>query len=142
MVDAVRLRALLSRLRSRRRELEAYATLDPEEYMAVPERIHASRYLLITAIEDALAAANHIIAAEGLRAPADYADAFRSLSEADVLDGELARRLEGMARFRNLLVHVYARVDDRRVHGFLRKDVEDLDRFIARVLEAFPELGE
>lgn len=142
MVDAVRLRALLSRLRSRRRDLETYATLDPEEYMAVPERIHASRYLLITAIEDALAAANHIIAAEGLRAPADYADAFRSLSEADVLDGELARRLEGMARFRNLLVHVYARVDDRRVHGFLRKDVEDLDRFIARVLEAFPELGE
>ena len=85
--------------------------------------------------------ANHVIASEGYRAPADYADAFRSLHQAGVLGADLAERLEGMARFRNLLVHQYDDVDDRRVHGIMRQDLEDLDRFAAAVLQAFPDLA-
>ena len=91
-------------------------------------------------IEDALSAANHVIASEGYRAPADYADAFRSLREAGVLDAELADRLEAMARIRNLLIHRYADVDDRRVHGYLHQDLDDLDAFMVAILDAFPEL--
>lgn len=142
MIDPARLRVVLSRLQSRKRELEPYAALDAEDYLASPERVYASRYLLITAVEDALEAANHIIASETYRAPADYTDAFRSLSEARVLSPELAGRLEGMARFRDLLVHVYARVDDRKVHEFLQQDLPDLDEFVEAVLNAFPELRE
>jgi uncharacterized protein YutE (UPF0331/DUF86 family) len=142
VVDPARLRVVLSRLQSRKRELEPYAALDTDGYLASPERVYASRYLLITAIEDALATANHIIASEAYRAPVDYADAFRSLSEAGVLSPELAQRLEAMARFRNLLVHVYAQVDDRKVHEFLAQDLPDLDQFVHAVLDAFPELRE
>lgn len=133
MVELARLRGLLSRLVSRADELEPYARLALEDYLADPEKVHASKYLLLTAIEDALATANHIIASEGMRAPSDYADAFRSLSESGLLPPELATRLEAMARFRNLLVHVYAVVDDRRVHAILREDVGDL-RELARVV--------
>jgi uncharacterized protein YutE (UPF0331/DUF86 family) len=141
VVDAARLRAVLSRLTARRGPLAAYAALDVAAYLADPQAVPASRYHLLTAIEDALAVANHVIAAEGYRAPTDYADAFRSLAEARVLAPDLAERLEQMAGFRNLLVHEYAKVDDRRVHAFLRRDMEDLDRFVGAVLAAFPELG-
>ena len=142
MVDAARLWALLSRIRGRVTELRRYGGLDPSQYLADPQQVHASKYLLITAIEDALAAANHTIASEGYRAPSDYTDAFRSLDEAGVLPSDLAERLEGMARFRNLLVHQYAEVDDLRVHEFLQGDLGDLDRFAGFLLEAFPGLGE
>ncbi|HEX9698765.1 MAG TPA: DUF86 domain-containing protein [Acidobacteriota bacterium] len=142
MVDAVRLRALLSRLRGHVADLQPYAAMETTAYLADPRAIHASKYLLVIAIEDALATANHVIASEGLRAPADYADAFRSLKDAGTIDAELSERLEGMARFRNLLVHVYAEVDDRRVHEFLGKDVGDLEKIAAALLNAFPELGE
>jgi len=54
---------------------------------------------------------------------------------------DLAERREGMARFRNLLVHQYDDVDDRRVHGIMRQDLEDLGRFAAAVLQAFPDLA-
>lgn len=141
MVDPARLRDLLTRIRSRRRDLQSYAALEADDYLSEPERVHASKYLLITAIEDALAAANHIIASEGFRTPSDYADAFRSLAEAGVLSPDHARRLEGMARFRNLLVHVYTRVDDRRVHEFLRQDLGDLDGLVEAILKGFPDLG-
>ena len=141
MVDAVRLRVILSRLRARGRDLAAFAELTAEQYLADPRGVYASKYLLLTGIEDALAVANHVIASEGYRAPADYADAFRSLHQAGVLGADLAERLEGMARFRNLLVHQYDDVDDRRVHGIMRQDLEDLDRFAAAVLQAFPDLA-
>ncbi len=142
MVDAPRLRALLERLQSRRSRLDRYARLSVDEYLAASEQVDASKYLLITAIEDALGAANHVIASEGYRTPTDYADGFRSLAEAGVVSSELADRLRAMARFRNLLVHLYAEVDDRRVHEFLRQDLIDLDRFAGALLDTFPELGE
>lgn len=142
MVDDARLRAILSRLRARRRELQRYAERDPRAYAADAEAVYASRYLLLTLIEDALSAANHVIASEGYRAPSDYADAFRSLREAGVLDVGLAARLEAMARFRNLLVHQYAEVDDLRVHEFLRQDLADLDAYVGAILDAFRDLGQ
>lgn len=37
--------------------------------------------------------------------------------------------LQNMARFRNLLVHGYARVDDRRVIGVLQTRLPDLEAF-------------
>jgi uncharacterized protein YutE (UPF0331/DUF86 family) len=46
-----------------------------------------------------------------------------------------------MSRFRNLLIHVYAEVDDRRVHGYLRGDLGDLEEFARAVLKSFPELA-
>ncbi len=101
----------------------------------------ASKYLLLTAIEDAISAANHVIASQGFRTPTDYADAFRSLAEADMLEPELAERLQAMARLRNLLVHGYADVDDRRVHQFLKNDVADLAGFAAALLAVLPEPG-
>ncbi|MER3456457.1 MAG: hypothetical protein C4303_01930 [candidate division GAL15 bacterium] len=38
-----------------------------------------------------------------------------------------------MARLRNLLVHAYGRVDDRRVHQAPREGLGDLDAFLAAV---------
>lgn len=140
MVDAPRLRALLSRLLQRREELREYARGATDDFLADRRAIDASKYVLITAIEDLLSIANHVIASEGLRAPADYADAFRSLQEARLLDADLADRLAAMARFRNLLVHVYAEVDDRRVHGYMRDELEDIERFVSAILAAFPDL--
>jgi uncharacterized protein YutE (UPF0331/DUF86 family) len=142
LVDAVRFRALLSRLTDRVAEVQQYAAMEEDVYLADRRAIHASKYLLVIVIEDALATANHVIAAEGLRAPADYADAFRSLRDAGIIAADLSDRLEAMARFRNLLVHLYAEVDDRRVHEFLRKDVADLEKLAAVLLKAFPDLGE
>ena len=92
MVDPTRLRSLLSRLTSACREIQAYADMSMEEYLADRRSVHASKYLLVTTIEDALAIANHVIASEGYRAPTDYADAFRSLAEAGVL-GAMWKRM-------------------------------------------------
>lgn len=141
MVDAGRVRSLLGRLRERRDRLRTYERLSLEEFMAGDEGRLASKYLLLTAIEDVISVANHVIASEGFRSPGDYAEAFSILIEHDIIDRELGVRLQRMARFRNLLVHVYADVDDERVHAYLTSRLDDLDRFAAGILKAFPEAG-
>lgn len=139
MVDPARLRRLLGRIADRRERLASYGTKERESYLGAEEAVAASKYLLITAIEDVLSVANHIVASEGWRSPADYADAFEVLREHGVVARGLAERLGSMARFRNLLVHVYAEVDDARVHRFLAEDLGDFDDYAAAVLEILGE---
>lgn len=139
MVDPARLRRLLGRIADRRERLAAYGRKQRESYLGDEEAVAASKYLLITAIEDVLSVANHIVASEGWRSPADYADAFEVLREHGVVPRSLTERLGSMARFRNLLVHVYAEVDDARVHRFLAEDLGDFDDYATAVLELLGE---
>jgi uncharacterized protein YutE (UPF0331/DUF86 family) len=128
MVDPGRLRSLLDRLGGELAGLRRLAALPPEELAADPDRLPAVKYRMIVAIEACIDAAEHIIASERLRAPETFADAFTVLGEAGILPDDLARTLEDMARFRNLLVHGYARVDDRRVEQILRTRLGELER--------------
>lgn len=84
-------------------------------------------FRFVVAIEAAVDACRHVAASEGLRAPRDMRDAFVVLVEADWLDER--PELATMAGFRNLLVHGYAEVDDRRVREVLRTRLDDLDAF-------------
>lgn len=38
-----------------------------------------------------------------------------------------------MARFRNLLVHQYGQVDDRRLHRILQTNLDDFGRYLEEV---------
>mgnify|MGYP001565710274 CR=1 FL=1 len=47
------------------------------------------------------------IVQERLGKPEDYADVFRVMGKKLSLDKDLLKRLEKMAKFRNLIVHLY-----------------------------------
>jgi len=69
----------------------------------------------------------------GGRSPEDYADCIAILGEIGVIQADLRARLVRMARFRNLIVHLYWKVDDREVHRVIREDLTDLERYLAAV---------
>ncbi|HWB71135.1 MAG TPA: DUF86 domain-containing protein [Egibacteraceae bacterium] len=133
MVDPGRLRELLDRLSQELRHLSRLAGYPAEELLADADRLAAVKYRFVVAAEICIDVGQHIIASEGLRAPASFADVFTVLGEAAFLPAELTTALEDMARFRNLLVHGYARVDDRRVVEILHTRLDDFARFIAEV---------
>jgi len=133
MVDIPRLGALLQRIRDEVAALRRLGARDDlqDDDTALP----AAKYRLVVAIEAMTDVAEHVIASEGLRPATSFADSFRSLAEAEWLDDELATTLAEAARFRNLLVHQYADVDDDRVVEILRTRMNDLDRFVTAVAE-------
>ena len=61
--------------------------------------------------------------------PEDYAACFARVAEAGLISQPLAERLQQMARFRNLLVHMYWRIDYQRVYDILQKDLGDWREF-------------
>ncbi len=65
--------------------------------------IGGAKYYLQVSIECCLDIANHIIAAQGFRAPKDYADSFKVLEEEDLLNDSLGTKLRQMAKFRSIL---------------------------------------
>jgi uncharacterized protein YutE (UPF0331/DUF86 family) len=99
--------------------------------------IGGAKYYLQVSIECCLDIANHIIAANGFRAPRDYADSFKVLEENDVLDQDLGLKLRKMAKFRNRLVHLYGEIDDAYVYGFIEQDLKDILDFKKVVADRF-----
>jgi len=109
------------------RNLDTHTRTDWKTERAVERSLHL-------AIEVALDLADHVIADRALRVPTTQAETFEILQEAGLVDPTLGQALVQMARFRNLLVHDYARIDPDRVRAILRDRLTDLDAFRRCVL--------
>jgi uncharacterized protein YutE (UPF0331/DUF86 family) len=132
-VNLDRLRDLAGHLRDACRQLREISTQDIEQFMSDARTINSTKYLLIVATEAALDICNHLAAKKGGRSPEDYADCMTILGELGVLDPDLKVRMSKMARFRNLLVHLYWRVDDREVWRVIREHLQDFDLYLQAV---------
>lgn len=74
-----------------------------------------------------------MIARLRLRLAEDYATVFAILGEAGILSRELAERMMELARFRNLLVHLYWRVDHHDIFRRMGERIQTLVEFQSRV---------
>lgn len=132
-VNVDRLRELAGHLRDAVRQLRELATAAEADFLRDSRTLNSAKYLLIVATEAALDICNHVAARRGGRSPRDYADCMTVLRELGALDVDLERRLARMARFRNVLVHLYDRLDDRRVYRVIREDLGDFDAYLAAI---------
>ena len=55
------------------------------------------------------------------------------LGEIGVLETDLMVRMGKIARFRNLIVHLYWKVDDREVFRVIRQNLQDSDLYLHAV---------
>lgn len=133
MVDVERLRRVLQRVTDDLDALDAYARRPPADVAGDPAFLGHVKYLFVTAIEGCIDAAHHVAASEGWAPAETNAGAMDVLGRHDVFDRELAGTMAAAVRFRNLLVHRYAAVDDELTVGHLAQ-VEALRRFVAAVV--------
>jgi uncharacterized protein YutE (UPF0331/DUF86 family)/predicted nucleotidyltransferase len=136
MVDPERVNALLERLGREVSRLRKSAKRSPDDLVRDVDAMDAIKYRLVVAVEICIDLGEHIIASEGLRAPDSFAAVFAILGEGGYLEAGLADSLSDMARFRNLLVHVYQRVDDRRVVEILKTRLGDFDAYREHIARA------
>jgi uncharacterized protein YutE (UPF0331/DUF86 family) len=86
-------------------------------------------YRLLIAIEAALALCYHVSARALREVPEDYAGCFASLEHGSLIDADLSARLQQIARFKNLLVHVYWTADYDRVFDILERHLGEFRAF-------------
>jgi uncharacterized protein YutE (UPF0331/DUF86 family) len=94
----------------------------------------AERYLQLS-IECLLDIGRLIITGLGLRKPDRHQEVIEILWEADIISADLASRLQGIAGFRNILVHDYLKLNRNLVYENLQKGVVDLQDFSREIAE-------
>ncbi len=94
------------------------------------------------AIQAALDIGAVILTEEGVKTPENYRDIFPRLADIDVLPVDFANKLVGMAKFRNVLVHLYLEIDPGQVYHYLQHDLGDLERFAQYVGEYLHNKGQ
>jgi len=131
--DPDRIRQLTGEIWNALRKLTTAAEVGEIVFLGSPATIDAAKYNLIVAIEGVIDICHHIAARSGGRAPRDYGDGFVVLGEIGVIPSELVERLRRMAKFRNLLVHLYWKTDDAKVYRLIREDLGDIRAFLKLV---------
>lgn len=88
----------------------------PEEDTRRTQVQWAIRYGLQCAIQCVLDAGLHILVDGNLERPNDSKEILLALGRHGIIPVELAERIQGMAGFRNILVHRYFKVDPVKVY--------------------------
>ena len=135
MVDKNLILRKLSNLDEYLKQINEYANISSKDYAADWKIQRIVERTLQMMIETCLDVSGHIISDEKLRVPETYADMFRILVENDILKGSQLEAFEKMAKFRNIVVHDYEKIDAGIVIGILQKNLKDFERFKAAIIE-------
>lgn len=108
-------------------------SFSPEEIKDDLSRQWAVTHGLQLTIQIVLDVGNHLLADLGMRA-ADYSDVIDQLGKQGILPPEFAKRIRGMAGFRNVLVHGYSTLDVDKLHSVLQNNLDDFTAFANHIL--------
>jgi uncharacterized protein YutE (UPF0331/DUF86 family) len=125
---------LAERATAMRRHLSRVAErlpASPDKFAASTDASDAVILHLWQATQIAIDLAVSACVAHGAGTPQSYADAFRRLQAAGLIDEALADRLVRAAGFRNVVAHAYENLDMARVHRAAVSGPADLLAFVA-----------
>jgi len=112
-----------------------------EEFVADDILHTAAEHYFQVAIQAALDIGGMLLAVRSVKVPQGYAEIFPALAEAGVLPKDFADELVGMAKLRNVLVHMYLQVDLGLMYGYLQNKIGDFERFVVYVGEFLTSIG-
>ena len=135
MHDTEVIQSKLNFLREYLGDLKEYETIPLNQYRQSKKDQRFVERTLHLACECCIDIAAHIISRRGMREPRDNKDLFLVLFENGVISEPVGNAMIKMAKFRNIIVHDYARIDPEIVVGILNKNLLDLKSFSREILQ-------
>ena len=115
-------------------QLSQYSKMPSSEIVASPEKLGNIKYQFIVSIEACIDICQHVASKFFAQIPESYAQCFDVLEEKGVISKELSGQMAELAKFRNVLVHLYWRVDDARVIDMISR-TKAIERYVKAVAE-------
>ena len=138
------LQSRLDILRSNLEALEKIPRASFEQFAADFRNVQATLHLLQTSVQALVDLGSVLVARLGLPAPRTSHDVLQRLEDAGRLPRGTTGTYAPMIGFRNRVVHLYDRIDERRVFEILtehRSDLAALFDLLLAVLEALESDG-
>ncbi|MBW2157977.1 MAG: DUF86 domain-containing protein [Deltaproteobacteria bacterium] len=129
MVDKILVLRKLSELDQYLLQINEYSGITISEYSGDWKTQRVVDRTLQMMIETCLDISGHIISDEEYRVPENYADIFKVLQENGIINESLLDALIKMAKFRNIVVHHYDKIDAAIVISILSRNLEDFNHF-------------
>jgi len=129
MVDKTLILRKLSELEQYLVQISEFSNITAEGYLKDWKIQRIIERTLQMMIETCLDVAGHIISEERYRVPESYADMFKILQENGILEETLLNTLDKMAKFRNIIVHTYDKIDPEIIILILSKNLKDFDKY-------------
>lgn len=109
-----------------------------EEFINDDISVAACERYFQLAIESCLNIGNRILSIEQFNkhvaAPESYADIFMGLHRIGVIDDKLSISMVKMAKFRNMLVHIYWEIDHAELYKYLHENLNDFELFVKSIV--------
>lgn len=115
--------------------LKELARTSAREAVSDPIKRAAVERLLQVAIEAVIDIGCHVISALKLKAPSTYAEIAEILASKGIISDDVKEEIASMIRFRNLLVHGYAKLDPERLADMLERRLDDFDHFKEEIIQ-------
>lgn len=135
MVDKTLILKKLSNVEEYLKQIKEFSDISAKDYEASWKIQRIVERTLQIMIESCLDVAGHIISDAGFRVPETYVDMFRILTENGILKEKQLPALEKIARFRNIVVHDYAKIDSEIVIGILQRNLVDFEKFNQAIID-------
>ena len=139
MVDKALVLRKLSELEEYLGQIREYTNITIEQYSSDWKIQRIIERTLQIMIETCVDVAGHIISDREYRIPKSYADTFRVLHEENILEKELFETMDKMAKFRNIVVHNYDKVDTSIVVIILTKHLDDFLTYKNAIIKILKE---
>ena len=115
--------------------LKKKQSLSKKEYTQNPDMQAIVERNFQLAIECCLNIGTHLISALPLDIAEDYASVLMRLADADIIPKDFGKKMATMAKFRNLLVHMYWEIDSEKVYFHLKNNLDDLKKFAEYIVD-------
>lgn len=116
-------------------DLKEYKSISLKDYQTSKKDQRFVERTLHLACECCLDISSHIVSRQGLREPKDNKDLFIVLFENKIISESSHKAMVKIARFRNIIVHDYARIEPEIIIGILKKDIGDFDKFANEIIK-------
>lgn len=136
-LDIGKLKLRISEIQESIKEINQYLTIPEEDFWKDHRNILAVEQLLLRAIEATGGICLHLVAKKLQKGVENIAQCFEILGEHNLIDKELTESLIRMARFRNLLIHKYWEIDEKRVYQYAKNNLSDFESFISSIKKSF-----
>jgi|SRR3990172_4278768 len=135
MLDRERILAKVAELEGYMRELRAIAPKSFSEFRQI-EKKRACERLLQISVEIVIDICHLFVTGLKLGLPAEEDDIFEKIERAGLISEPLKQTLKEMKGFRNILVHEYSEIDDKKVFQAVKTRLGDFDAFKREILKA------
>lgn len=110
-------------------ELKKLRQLNQKVFEKEKTSQYAAMYAMIVGIEAICDIGNHLLAKYFNQAAETYKDIIISLGENGVIPKSFSQESAQMTDFRNILIHLYLKIDTREVYNNLQKAPEEFIKF-------------